>query len=143
MDPNTFSDREVARVHDMREKVAYLQGLAEGLDLDETTREGRVIHSIIDVLDDFALHMEDVVEAQNELAEYLEDVDSDLTELEHVHLLEGEDEDEAQEMLRDGDELCCEVIACPECGETIGLVDDGDEEADAHECPTCGVTLVT
>ena len=36
------------------EKVAYLKGLADGLDIDETTKEGRLLISIIDILEDFA-----------------------------------------------------------------------------------------
>ena len=35
------------------EKVAYLKGLADGLDLDqETSKEGKLIAKIIDVLED-------------------------------------------------------------------------------------------
>ena len=37
------------------EKVAYIKGLAEGLSLDEKTPEGKVLASIIDVLDDLSL----------------------------------------------------------------------------------------
>ena len=36
----------------LTEKVAYLKGLAEGLALDETTKEGKVLLAIVDLLDD-------------------------------------------------------------------------------------------
>ena len=39
---------------EISEKVAYLKGLAEGLKLDEETKEGKLIAAIIDVLDAMA-----------------------------------------------------------------------------------------
>ena len=36
---------------EISEKVAYLKGLAEGLQLDGETKEGKVLLAIIDVLD--------------------------------------------------------------------------------------------
>ena len=37
---------------EISEKVAYLKGLAEGLNLDTDSKEGKLIAAIIDVLDD-------------------------------------------------------------------------------------------
>ena len=39
---------------EISEKVAYLKGLAEGLNLDTESKEGKLIVAIIDVLDDMA-----------------------------------------------------------------------------------------
>ena len=39
---------------EISEKVAYLKGLAEGLNLDTESKEGKLIAAIIDVLDDMA-----------------------------------------------------------------------------------------
>ena len=39
---------------EISEKVAYLKGLAEGLNLDTDSKEGKLIAAIIDVLDDMA-----------------------------------------------------------------------------------------
>ena len=36
------------------EEVAYLKGLAEGLNISKETNEGKIIHKIIDVLESFA-----------------------------------------------------------------------------------------
>jgi DNA-directed RNA polymerase subunit delta len=92
----------VDRVHGIRSKVAYLQGLAEGLNIDESTREGRVLLSMIDVLDDMAMHVEEIVEAQNELADYVEEVDDDLSTLEdQAVVMVTEDEDEEDGFLVD------------------------------------------
>ena len=34
------------------EKVSYIKGLAEGLGVDDSTKEGKVLAAIVDVLDD-------------------------------------------------------------------------------------------
>ena len=38
----------------MNEKVAYLEGFIEGLDIDQESKEGRAIYAILDVLNEFA-----------------------------------------------------------------------------------------
>ena len=48
---------------EISEKVAYLKGLAEGLNLDTDSKEGTLIAAIIDVLElhdlhDLAVHLE-------------------------------------------------------------------------------------
>lgn len=136
---------------DIRSKVAYLHGLAEGLEIETASAEGRVLASIIDVLDDMAEHMVDIAEAQVELAEYVEDVDHDLGALEETVLevdeyeyADDDDEDgiyfvpEGQiESVEDGVEL----MACPECGEI--LASGAGELAVSLEavCPNCGCTI--
>ena len=40
------------------EKVAYLKGLMEGLNIDEQTNEGKLFTAIVDVLDEIALEIE-------------------------------------------------------------------------------------
>ena len=37
---------------DICEKIAYIKGLAEGLSLDETTKEGKILAAVIDLLGD-------------------------------------------------------------------------------------------
>ena len=44
----------------LTEKVAYLKGLVDGLGVDETSKEGRIIKAIVDVLDDMALTVADL-----------------------------------------------------------------------------------
>ena len=45
------------------EKVAYLKGMAEGLDIDtESSKEGKLISMMMDILQDVALELEDLLE---------------------------------------------------------------------------------
>ena len=55
------------------EKVAYLKGLADGLDLDqETSKEGKLIAKIIDVLEDVGFAVEDLEVEVEALADGME-----------------------------------------------------------------------
>ncbi len=37
---------------DICEKIAYIKGLAEGLSIDDNTKEGKILNAIIDLLGD-------------------------------------------------------------------------------------------
>lgn len=121
------------------EKVAYIKGLAEGLSLDEKTPEGKVLASIIDVLDDMAKAISGLKEDTEYLDAYVEEIDEDLGTLE-------EDYYECDcccndDCCCDDDCDCCDdedfvEVECPECGETVCLADTID--FDHVTCPACG-----
>ena len=69
---------------EITEKVAYLKGLAEGMELDTDKKEGKLLAAIIDVLDDMALEIEDLKDAQEELGDGLDAVSDDLEDVEDV-----------------------------------------------------------
>lgn len=77
---------------EITEKVAYLKGLAEGMELDTEKKEGKLLAAIIDVLDDIALEMEDMKDYADELGDGLDAVSDDLEDVEDV--IFGEDEDD-------------------------------------------------
>lgn len=127
---------------DLRSKVAYLHGLAEGLAIDDASAEGRVLSAVIDVLGDVADAIDEVYDAQDELAEYVEEMDDDLTVVEES-IFEEEDgitfiPEQALTDLEDGVELIC----CPECGETLAAgAGEMEDEAFDVTCPVCGCSL--
>ena len=45
---------------EITEKVAYLKGLAEGMELNTDKKEGKLLAAIIDVLEDIALELSDI-----------------------------------------------------------------------------------
>ena len=63
------------------EKVSYLKGLAEGLGIDETQKEGKIIKAIIDVLDDVAFTVADLEDGFDDLCRLYLDVLNDLWEV--------------------------------------------------------------
>lgn len=119
------------------ERVSYLKGLAEGLELDASSKEGKLLHAIIDVLTDIAFEVTDMQEVVGELGEQLDMIDEDLDGLEEIVYGEG-DEDEDDE---DDDDHCCDEnlyeIVCPNCGDNIYLDEEMVDEGEM-DCPSCG-----
>ena len=126
------------------EKVVYLKGLAEGMELDTEKKEGKLLSAIIDVLEDIALELEDIHDETSELADGLDAVSDDLEDVEDVVFGE-EDEDEDDEDSEyyeddlDEDEDCY-ATTCPTCEETI-YFDESVLEDGQVICPNCGEKL--
>lgn len=116
------------------EKVAYLKGLAEGMKMDNTTNEGKLMLAIIDALDDIALTVSDLEDSMAELSAQVDEIDDDLGNVEEE--LYG-DEDECGE--EDFDDTLYEV-ECPSCGDVICLDEDMLDEGEI-DCPNCGEKL--
>ena len=141
---------------ELKENAAYLKGLAEGLDYDKATKEGKLIAALIDLTAELCeavevldADMDEIVDEVVELREYIEEIDDDLNDVEEFLDEEvdpdddwdDEDEDEDDEDWCDGEcEGCsgCDdyfEIVCPSCGETICF----DESVDPENltCPAC------
>ena len=129
---------------EITEKVAYLKGLAEGMELDTEKKEGKLLAAIIDVLDDIALEIADMKADQAELYDGLDAVSDDLEDVEDVVFGE-EDEDEDDEDSEyyeddlDEDEDCY-ATTCPTCEETIYFDESVLEDGEVI-CPNCGEKL--
>lgn len=80
-----------------KEKVAYLKGLLDGVTLDESKPETKIIKALADALDCFAEEIA-VLTAKAEKAEdYLDELDHDLGELEADFYECDEEDDEDDE----------------------------------------------
>ena len=107
------------------EKVAYLKGLAEGLNLDvEKSKEGKLISVMIGILEEVGLSIEDLEENALALGEEIDTISDDLADVESVVYGEDEDEDDYFE------------VECPNCEEPI-VIDDKALAEEELECPNC------
>ena len=107
------------------EKVAYLKGLAEGLDLDTVkSKEGKLISVMIGILEELAMSVEDLEENALNLGEEIDVLSDDLSDVEDVVFDEEEDGDWFE-------------VECPTCGADILVDDDALTEGEV-ECPACG-----
>lgn len=115
----------------LNERVAYLKGLAEGLKVEESTNEGKLLKTVIDVLGDFSEAIADLEDSQMQLSEHLEEMDEDLAQLEYEVYDELDDYDE-------DDEIDYFEVECPSCHETVYL-DENMFDSDEEEivCPNC------
>ncbi|MBR3752910.1 MAG: hypothetical protein IKK50_07250 [Ruminiclostridium sp.] len=119
------------------EKVAYLKGLADGLDLDkDPSKEGKLISKIIDILEDIGLAVEDLEEEVEVIGEELEAMSEDLEDVEEIVFDEFDyDDDEEFDFSDLGDDFF--EIECPECGEDL-VIDESIFDVGEIACPNCG-----
>ena len=110
------------------EKVAYLKGLAEGLDLDtEKSKEGKLISVMIGILEEVALDLEDLQEVADELGEEVDAISDDLSDVEEVVFDEYDDDDEDDDFFE---------VECPNCEEPL-VIDDQALAEGVIVCPNC------
>lgn len=124
------------------ENAAYLKGLAEGLELDTATKEGKIICKMLDVIEQMATRITALEDENDELYSYIEEMGADIVALEDD--LYGEDDEAEYEDLddllaededSDDDEEYYE-LECPSCGEKICFA--GDIDIENLACPACG-----
>ena len=111
------------------EKVAYLKGLASGLELDANDKTVKLLNAIIDTLDEMAEAMSELELDVVDVCDQVDAVDEDLAEVED-YLFDDCDEDEDEDLYE---------INCPECDESmivsIDMIDG------TIECSNCGAEL--
>ena len=122
------------------EKASYLCGLMEGMNLDTTTNEGKMIDKLVDLISDMADEIAELEEKIATLNDYVEELDEDLGDVEE--LLCEDDEFECEDCDQDCDNCDCECdddfyeVECPSCGETVCFDDSIDPSSVI--CPACG-----
>ena len=122
------------------EKVAYLKGLMEGMNLSADSNEGKLFRAIVNVLDEIALEVEDLTDEVMELGDGLDVSSDDLGDVEDIIYDEDDDDYEELDEDEDDEEEECYATTCPECEEEI-FFDDSVLEDGKVECPNCGATL--
>lgn len=138
-------------MRELSERISYLKGLSEGVNISDASPQGKILAGIIDILQEMSDTINDIRYDMEDFKEYVESIDDDLYELEES-FFEDEDENEREwvrtrcpncgedlyyeaDMLEDEDEI---ELICPHCNELIyvnedtfesrkGFYDDGDE----------------
>jgi formylmethanofuran dehydrogenase subunit E len=133
---------------ELSNKAAYLQGLVDGLGVDESTKEGKIIKAMSALLAEMAEALEGMDEDLsraydqiNDLSDELEDLEADLYEDEDDDDEDEDDDDDADDA--NDDDIASEPfyeVACPNCGETVYVSED-DLDAGEANCAHCGVTF--
>lgn len=124
------------------EKVSYIKGLAEGFTIDESTKEGKILAAMLDVLSDIAENLSEVDDELNDIADVMTDLEESVADLEDiVYDIDDDDDDEYDDyddFEDDLDELY--EITCPACNNTI-CIDYEQAATSAMDCPNCGQHL--
>lgn len=134
----------------IREKSAYLKGLAEGLKLDPAKDETKLLNAIIDLLGDITEAVDEMDDDMEVLNDYIEEIDEDLGAVEEIVYEEYDcdccDDDDCDcdcDCDDDDCDCCCDcddenfrMLMCPHCDEEIYF--DDSIEPDELICPACG-----
>ena len=140
----------------LTEKMSYLQGLIDGLEIDASTEEGKALIQMSEVMSELVLYVEDLQSQVDELTELCDILDEDLGAVEDDFYddldcdeCDGDcdtcdedddwDDDEDDFDFDDEDDELYE-ITCPTCGDTI-LLDEGMIEEGSINCPNCDELL--
>ena len=116
------------------EKVAYVKGMFDGMALDTAaSKEAKLIASLLDVLEEVGMSIEDLEENTQDLGEQIDVLSDDLSDVADVVFDEDEDEDEDDE---DYDDDWFEV-ECPTCEESL-VIDDEALAEGFIQCHNCG-----
>ena len=142
----------------MIEKATYLKGLFDGIELDSTTKEGKIIAALVNLVEDMADKIDSLQAQIDEVHDYCEELDEDLGDVEEVLLdLDEDEDDEFCSCDDDFDDDCdgncaaCDFdcgfddeeeddeyfeIVCPACGDVINF--DATLDPENLRCPNCG-----
>nr|WP_297278730.1 CD1247 N-terminal domain-containing protein [uncultured Butyricicoccus sp.] len=120
------------------ERVSYLKGLFEGLEIDTGKKEGKLLSGMLAALDDLAQAVTDLKQQNEELLEELDDVYEELSAITEDFLLDDADAD--QEELAPTPEEDLYQVVCPTCGEVIYLDQDTLSNG-SIVCSACGEEL--
>ena len=119
------------------ERVAYLKGLFEGLEIDTEKKEGKLLSGMLSALDELAEAVTTLKQQNEELLDELDDVYEELSAITEDFLLD--DDDTEDEIAPDPDQDLYQVV-CPTCGEIIYL-DQDMLGAGSIVCNACGEEL--
>ena len=149
----------------LTEKIAYMKGLLDGMELKGDTKEGKAILQMADVMEEMAVYIDDLQSQVDELTELCDLLDKDLGDVEYDLYGDDEDDDDDEDeddddeddyplgkvLSADYDDTAYEdddedfdevqyVVNCPSCNETVNLSESQLEEG-SMICPGCGELL--
>ena len=149
----------------LTEKIAYMKGLLDGMELDGSTKEGKAILQMAEVMEEMGVYIDDLQSQVDELTELCDLLDKDLGEVETDLYCDddddvefGDDDDDEDDDFALGEVLPADyddfsyddddedfdevqyVVNCPSCDETVNLSERQLEEG-SMICPHCGELL--
>ena len=151
----------------LTEKIAYMKGLLDGMELKGDTKEGKAILQMADVMEEMAVYIDDLQSQVDELTELCDLLDHDLGEVESDLYCDDDDDDDdsfddddddededyalGKVLPSDYDDTAYDdddddydevqyIVNCPSCEETVNLSERQLEEG-SIVCPNCGELL--
>ncbi len=127
---------------ELSKRAAYIKGLADGLDLDTNSGEGKIIAQLLELAGDMAEEIESLRISLDETDELVDEMSGDLLDIMH-EMYDDEDDGELDDIMDDDDyeydddEDDLYEIECPHCHEDVMIEFDMIDEDNAIICPNC------
>ncbi|HEY5562526.1 MAG TPA: hypothetical protein VIK72_12375 [Clostridiaceae bacterium] len=118
-------------------KVAYIDGLMEGLDMKDKTKEERVLCEIVSVLKSIAQKIDELDVAQAEAEEFIETLDNDLYDVEKKLFGDDSEGDDNSDDYEEDNYDNYVHLKCPKCNDIINLDKDIMDKEESINCPNC------
>lgn len=145
---------------EVAKKVAYLKGMAEGMNLTEDSVQNRLLLRMLEALEEIADELDAVEARQDEAEQYIDELDADLGEVEeflfaddedddecdcgcgHHHHNEDDEDEEWDEEDEDEEEGMDFIeYECPHCKTCVYYDQEAFDLEEEHLCPECGKEL--
>lgn len=110
------------------ERVAYIRGLFEGLDVNVDKKEGRILKEIISLLEDISHSIAELEEENEALQQMVDVIVEDIYDDDDSYDEDDDDESDFDSGL---------FVVCPNCEEQIFISEEMLEEGNIS-CPACG-----
>ncbi|MEG2377669.1 MAG: hypothetical protein RSC43_04850 [Clostridia bacterium] len=120
----------------LMQKAAYLKGLADGLEIDLSKKENKLLSAVIDLVDEMAFSVCELQDTTDEVENELDEIAEELLSIENELDCDCDCDD---------DDCDCEdgvyyEVECPTCSEHI-TVDESLVASGKIACPNCGESL--
>jgi DNA-directed RNA polymerase subunit RPC12/RpoP len=119
-----------------REKIAYLRGLIEGQNITENAGMSKFQEALLGALDSIVEEIDEVASDQDELREYIEDIDDEMDSILSGHSSDLGETECGEEIY--GEEEEYEPVTCPSCEKDFFYQPDAYDDDEELICPHCG-----
>ena len=120
---------------EVSKKVAFLKGMAEGMGLEkEEDAKSKLIARMLEAMEEMADAMDAMEARQDEAEQYIDELDSDLGDVEEVLFADDDEDDE---------DAGVDFIEyeCPHCHTSVYYDQEAFDLEEEHLCPECGREL--
>ena len=121
----------------LSEDAARILGQIEGSGMDLESKEGKIISKLADLVYALAGEISALRKDYDELDDYVESIDNDLSDLEEAFFEDGEvDDGDDEDDGEDEDDGTVDYV-CPHCGNVMTFAVDSFDFDEDYLCPTC------
>ena len=140
----------------LTEKIAYMKGFLDALELDGSSKESKAIMRMSEVMEEMGVYIDDLQSQVDELTELCDLLDEDLGEVEYDLYCDEDDEDEEfdddsvgyRRVFDDDDDDYTLGKVLPADYDDYALEDDEDDDDEDYDvmqyvvnCPSCDETV--